>query len=477
MKSKLIYLIFSLLVLVNVSCKKYLDLTPKGQIVIENAADYYAMVSMPNRGYPVNNFQYIVDDQYLKENAVIGLPTGNMNIINFTFNESINRAAILTSSNLYNQCYAYILRWNTIISQVDESKGDANVKQLAKAEARVMRAFDHFVLVNTFAKHYNAATASTDGGICIMDKYDLEAQPVKSSTAAVYAFIEKDLDEAIPLLEVAPADPYHPSRAYAYALKAKVHLFKKEFDKAKAAAQASLALKSSIYDLVAYTAAGGPAKVNVPVTENPEVLNLAFMNGYTELNTGYIFIISPELRTLFGKNDARFNLFFNTTNASFLDVAAGAAYWNVRYTAFFYSTVGLKTTEVQLMLAECEARAGNLTEAIRLMNEIRLKRITNKTEATLAVPETIKETMDLLILERRKELLFGFNRFWDLRRLNTEPEYAKTLTRVFPLVNKTVPQVTYTLKPNSNLYVVPFAQDVLRLNPGLTLNTDEPRPF
>lgn len=477
MKSKLIYILFSLLVMLSVSCKKYLDITPKGQMVIETAADFYAMVSYPNRAYPVNNFQYLVDDQWLKESSVIGQNTSNINIINFTFNENISRVNLMASSTLYNRTYEYINRWNMIISLVDDSKGEESVKQLAKAEARVLRAFDHFLLVNTFAKHYNAATANTDGGICIMDKYDLEAKPTKATMAQVYAFIEKDLDEAIPFLQANPADPYHPSLAYAYALKAKVHLFKKEWDKAKAAAKASLAIKSAIFDLVAYTAAGGPTKVNVPVVNNPEVLNLVYMTGYNELNFGYSYIISPELRTLFGKNDARFNLFFNTTSTTWLDVAAGTGYWVIKYTAFFYPTLGMKTTEVQLMLAECEARAGNLAEAIRLVNEIRVKKITNATEATLAVPATIKETMDLIILERRKELLFGFNRFWDLRRLNTETEYAKTLVRVFPVVSTTVPKVTYTLKPNSNLYVVPFAQDVLKMNPGLTLNTDEALPW
>ncbi|WP_442589303.1 RagB/SusD family nutrient uptake outer membrane protein [Pedobacter sp. AW31-3R] len=477
MKSKFTYILSLVLLLLSTACEKYLDIVPKGEEIIENADQFYNMVSFPNRAYPINNFQYLVDDQYLKESNVIGLPATNINVLNFTFNESINRPNIMTSSSLYNQAYKYILRWNTIISLVDDSKGEVSVKQLAKAEARVLRAFDHFVILNTFAKHYDPAKASTQGGICIMDEYNLEAKPVKSTVAEVYAFIEKDLDESIPFLQTNPENPYHPSLAYAYALKAKVHLFKKEFEKAKAAAKASLALKSDIYDLVAYTAAGGPAKVNVPVTSNPEILNLVYMTGYNELNFGYSYIISPELRTLFGANDARFNLFFNTTNATWLDMAAGTAWWNIKYTAFFYPTVGMKTTEVQLMLAECEARGGNLTEAIRLMNEIRVKRITNTAEATLAVPATIKETMDLLIQERRKELLFGFNRFWDLRRFNTEPDYAKTIVRVFPLVNKTVPQVTYTLKPDSKLYTIPFAQDVLKLNPGLTLNTDEAMPW
>jgi hypothetical protein len=107
---------------------------------------------------------------------------------------------------------------------------------------------------------------------------------------------------------------------------------------------------------------------------------------------------------------------------------------------------------------------------------LRAKRIVSGT-VNLEVPATRKETMELVINERRKELLFGFNRFFDLKRLNTETEYAKTITRVFPLVNKTVPQKTYTLQPNSRLYIVPFPLSALTKNPKLTLNTDEKVPF
>jgi len=472
MKSRIIYILLLLPVILNVSCKKYLDLEPKGKVTIQKAEEFYKLIELPSRSYPTNTFQYLVDDQYMKESNVIGVPT-NINTINFKFDEKINRPQFLTASSLYNQAYVYINRWNIIISLVDDSEGDQQLKTLAKAEARLNRAFEHFLLVNTYAKHYDAATAATDGGICIMDKYDLEAKPKKSTVAEVYAFVEKDLDEAIPFLQANPGNPYHPSLAYAYALRAKVHLFKKEFEKAEAAAKQSLALNSKIYDLVAYSKLA--VKPIVTADLNPEVLNLLFMTGYNELSFGYNFVISPELHTLFGTTDARFNLFFDTTNASWIDVAAGSAWWTPKYNTFFYPTVGMKTTEVILMVAECEARAGNLEEAVRLLNEIRVKKVL--TGATLAVPATVKETMNLVIAERRRELLFGFNRFWDLRRLNTEPDYAKTIVRVFPLVNKTVPQETYTLKPNSFLYIIPFAQDVLKANPSLTLNTDETRPF
>lgn len=465
----------SLLIVSAAACEDYTDLTPKGSLVIETADQFLETVSLPNRGYPINNFQYLSDDQWMKEADVIG-KTPNINTINFTFDETTDRVSLLNTSSFYNQAYTYINRWNTIITLVDDSKGEASTKQLAKAEAKIYRAYDHFLLVNTYAKGYDPQTAATDGGICIMDKFDLEAQPSKSTVAQVYAFIQKDIDEALPYLQEKPMDVYHPSLAFAYAFKAKVHLFKREIASAKAAAEKSLSYNNKIFDMVAYNTQGGPNVVAVPAANNIEVLSYMYMTGYTEMNFAYQYIISPELRTLFGTNDARFNLFFNTTSTTNLDQGSNTAYWATVYTKFFYPTVGMKTTEVYLMLAECYAREDKFTEAVDVLNTLRAKRILSGT-VNLAVPTTRKETMDLVINERRKELLLGFNRFFDLKRLNTETEYAKTVTRVFPIVNKTVPQKTYTLQPNSRLYIIPFPLSVLQKNPKLTLNTNETVPF
>jgi len=468
-------LLVCLPVLLSVSCSKYTDLVPKGNLLVESSKDFYELVSLPNRGYPINNFQYLVDDQYMKESNVIGARK-SIDIVNFTFDETENRVNLLTSSSFYNQAYKYINRWNTIIDLVGASSGDESIKPIAKAEARIQRAYDHFLLVNVYAKAYDPATAATDGGICIMDKYDLEAKPVKSTVKQVYDFIQKDIDEAIPHLLVTPINVYHPSLAFAWAFKAKVHIFKREYAQAREAALKSLSYNDKLFDMVAYAASGGPNVVAVTAANNPEVLSYAYMTGYNELNFGYSYVISPELRALFGANDARFNLFFNTTLATWLDIGAGTAYYNIVVTKFFYPTVGMKTPEVYLLLAEAYARENKLTDAVNTLNKLREKRITSGT-VNLPVPATIKETMHLVIAERRKELLFGFNRFFDLKRFNLESEYAKTTVRIFPIVNKTVPQQTYTLKPNSRLYIIPFAQDVLKQNPGLTLNTDEVIPF
>ena len=136
-------------------------------------------------------------------------------------------------------------------------------------------------------------------------------------------------------------------------------------------------------------------------------------------------------------------------------------------------TVGLRTAEVYLIAAEANARLGNLDAAAGYVNRLRAKRFSAPQLLSSSTPQ--QEMVQTIIQERRKELLFGFHRFFDLKRLNTEPEYRKTVTRTFPVVNvsETYPQKTYTLRPDSRLYIIPFPRSARDKNPNLTLNTDE----
>ena len=454
-------------------CDNYVDITPTGVITMDSASQYLELVAFPQRSYYPSAFAMLSDNAWIKESTVIGHESQTYDGINTTFNEQADRNE-LADNNLYENCYAYILRENIVISQVDNSIGDSKTKSLAKAEARIMRAWDHFVAVNTFAKAYDPATAATDGGVPIMDNYDLEGTPTKATVDQVYNFIIGEVEASLPYLEEKPLTAYHPSKAFGYAFAALVYLFHHDYDKALEAANSSLALNNSLVDYVALKAAGGPTKdKRYAKGGNPEVLNYAFQGSPTENLTYTYGMISPELVKLYGDNDLRLSLFFKTKGNSsyFFDEGSGAALWNasITYSKFFYSTVGLRTAEVYLIKAEAEARLGDIAASTKTLNTLRTKRIEGD-GAVLSQPATEQEAVENVITERRKELLFGFHRFWDLKRLNTEPAYQKTITRTFPLVDTTTPQQTYTLSPNSNLYIIPFPKAVREKNPNLTPN-------
>lgn len=473
---KIISLLTVLGALLCTSCDHYIDIKPTGDITIDSARQYLQLVAIPNRAYYPTAFAMLTDNSWIKESTVFGNENISFDGINTTFNEAADRL-VLRDNNLYENCYDYILRQNIVLSEVDASIGDDATKWLAKAEARTMRAWDHFVAVNTFAKAYDPQTAGTDGGVAIVSEYNLEKNPTKATVAEVYDFILREIDESAPQLSTSPLDVYHPSRAFGYAFQALAHLFHRDWQQALEAAEKSLELNNRLVDYVALQEADPHSdwKTATPYAkgDNPEVLNYAGMGGVTDNLTYTYGMISPELVQLMGPDDCRLSLFFKTTGNSsyYFDEGSGAALWNSRatYTRFYYSSVGLRTAEVYLIKAECQTRLGDLAGATATLNLLRAKRIRGDS-ALITQPATEQEMMMQVITERRKELLFGFHRFWDLKRLNTEPAYATTVTRTFPLVSTDFAHQTYTLRPGSSLYIIPFPESVRSMNPNITNN-------
>lgn len=461
------------------SCDSYVDLTPLGTLTVDSVYTYYELVANPMRSYYPSSFAYLSDDLWPKESKIIGSESTSMDGILFTANEAAERS-LLSDNNLYENMYSDILRCNLIIDNVDHVPGSEAIRTLAKAEARTFRAWNHFIAVCTFAKAYTEATAATDGGVCIMEHYDLEAKPVKSTVAEVYDFVIAELEAVVPLLEETPFNIYHPSRAYGYALLAQVYLFHRDWEKARIAALEALRLNSSLVDYNEINDNGGIARYRVYAdANNPEVLSYMWLaSGWTaEAATYYNYgVISPELVNLFEPNDLRYSLFFRQSGSTislYYDAGSGAAIWTPATTTarFCYMAVGMRTAEVYLTLAEAYARQGDIASATDYVNRLRSKRLTGV--SAIAQPDSQQAMMEQIILERRKELLFGFHRFFDLKRFNTEAAYAKTITRVFPIVNTSVEQRTYTLRPDSRLWIIPFPHSARDMNPNLTLNTDE----
>ena len=241
------------------SCDSYIDITPKGAITVDSTSQYYELIVNPMRCYNPSAFWHLTDDAWAKESNILGYENLSYHGINYTFNEKADRT-ILADNNLYENMYAYIMRSNLVIDNIDDTQGAADMKALAKAEARTFRAFDHFLAVNTYAKAYDPATAAQDGGVAIMDHYTLEETPAKATVAQVYDFIIKDLEESVDLLKEKPVNIYHPNRAFGYALLAKVYLFHRDWEKAKTAAEMAMKLNPVLVDYNVIKDAGGVAR-------------------------------------------------------------------------------------------------------------------------------------------------------------------------------------------------------------------------
>jgi starch-binding outer membrane protein, SusD/RagB family len=143
----------------------------------------------------------------------------------------------------WNACYQAVAAANeALVACNTASKPDDYKKQ--KGEALLARAYAHFMLVTLFAKPYDAATAGSSPGIpyvtepetVVIKQYD------RRTVAYVYEMIEKDLLEGLPLIDDAVYDVprYHFNRAAANAFAARFYLYKKDYPKVVAYANASV---------------------------------------------------------------------------------------------------------------------------------------------------------------------------------------------------------------------------------------------
>src|SRR5690606_15417770 len=96
------------------------------------------------------------------------------------------------------------------------------------------------------------------------------------------------------------------------------------------------------------------------------------------------------------------------------------------------------------------ARLNKASDAKNALNLLLQNRYITGTFKAISVTDT-DELLDIIIKERRKELLSRGLRWQDLKRLNKDKRYAKTLVR------KIGDQV-YTLFPNDPKYVFPVPQ-------------------
>lgn len=486
MKSKIFISTLLVVVITLSSCKKWLDIEPKGKILLTSAEEYGLLFDNLT-AIDMTDVAYLDDEMWRNASNIASvwnswnLTAANMLYLTTQYDRSLNATGNsgTAGSTLYQLMYQRISKIsNTIILEKDKMSGTEAEINAVVAEAKMLRAYTYFILINTYAKPYDANTAATDGGVPLKLDPLIETIPdkAKSSVAEVYAQIEKDIAEALPDINTTAKTPYRFNKAAAYALRAKVHLFKKEFDMCIADALESYKLNSSTFNLAAL----------VSTTTNKPTTPLYATGGenlyFSTTSTTYTYI-GQELINLFkiglqgyGQpatvTDARFDLYKRP--ASTVNDYMSIVSWVPNAKEYSPNVAGFTTVEVMLMLAECYARKGENDRVKEYLRPYFESRYRNYVHTNLVLPTDVLSTVKMVINERRKELTRGINRFFDLRRLNTEVAYQKIPTRLFPadpVATPSIPQQIYTLPIKSPLYILPFPSKAIENDTRLTSNT------
>lgn len=321
--------------------------------------------------------------------------------------------------NYWNNCYSAIAAANHALRAIEKSD-DPTSLDAQKGEALVARAYAHHMLVSLFARMYNPETAHIDLGIPYVT--DPETESLKTYTRNtveyVYNMIEQDLTAGIPLIDdqaygsdgnnASNIARFHFTRSAAHAFASRFYLFKRDYEKVVAHADAVL------------------NGIDIPSNLRP-------------WNTTYRTYTSNELALTYTRSTEKANLLLCETASS----------WGSTFNGMRYATGATRMSE---MLYQNNPTFGNYAytpyytnSGVYFIYKFRQHFVKIGTNATTGYPYTVIPlfTREEVLLNRAEayaeqikfhEALEEMNKFISTRVMNYDPEINNvTFNRLYNL--------------------------------------------
>jgi hypothetical protein len=407
-------------------CKKYLEAKPdKALVVPGSVADLQALLDNasvinnvdPGSGEASADNYYVTDADWatLSNDYVRRLYTWEKDNV------------IAPTNNDWFYAYRAIYSCNTVLENIDKVAAGSNSYDMnnVKGQALFVRGKAYFQSALLWCKAYQAATAGQDHGLPLRLHTDFNTAYPRASNAETFARIVTDLSEAAGLLPATQVTPYRPSKAAAYGLLSRVHLYLANYELAKRYADSCLAMKSELLDYNTLS-----TTTTFPITRlGREVIYEGMMSPPQLIITTKGRIDSLLYRS-YAANDLRKTLFFkDNKNGSYLN------------------------------RAECLARTGQWENGLKDLNALLIKRYKNSAFVPVTAANAT-EALAKILTERRKELLMRGLRWMDIKRLNLE---GANIT-----LNRRLNGGSQVLLPNDNRYAIALPENLLQF--GLQQN-------
>lgn len=507
---KLIYSFIGGIVMFS-SCEKFLDIKPKGKLIPGEIADYNHLLDNPD----IVRFPFLNNNSesflaYLTDNLEISEGMGK---VYYKANNSPN----------IGNYYAYIFRapyknpnlpdyfwesgtyrsmkyFNNVIDGI-KSLPDANTPE-AKAvlsQAYAGRAWSYLNTTLVYGPMYHPGGDNSTKTIPYLTSSDVSKPvPGLSTQQEIFDYVLSDLHAALPNAPGVTNYPSRPNKAAVLSMLAYYHLFTQKYDSVFYYADAAwkLATKNGVdkvlydYNQLSYSNPVNILSSAIVSPDNkihlPNSREILFYRS-SDLKAGRISASYPseEFIQLFdADHDLRYSYYLltatgykTTFSGTTYDDGQRIQYYRGAYatgTSYpkFEMTCGFSYPEVLLMRAEANARLNKPGEAMADINLLRKYRL--KTGSPdLAIPPSQEATIQLVLEERRRELPIGhIKRFLDLKRygLETGKPWSKTI------IEHRVGTEIYQGHVNSEDFIIPKSNNVLKLNPGWGIPLDE-RPF
>lgn len=315
---------------------------------------------------------------------------------------------------------------NTNLSDDDRATLESYIGQ-----ARALRAFANFYMVNVYGHQYkvNGQDFGSSLGLPVSDKPVQPYQQVKRNTVAeTYASIVNDLTTALTNFQNAgsnaPSEKTYITAPAVKGLLARVYLYEEDWANAKKYAQE--ALDDAGISGLAHTTADYRALYTSTGSNNESLFWLAIdqTHEFSAESAGnywntYCYSPSTKLQGLYDSSDVRTSIM--TWDES--QTSASAPYYaGGKYGATKYGTNGvsyvtnylISAPEMYLIIAEANIKQGNLNDALTAILPVAER--DTKIQSTADLPQTLDGLYSFLKDERARELFQEGHRLWDLRR-------------------------------------------------------------
>lgn len=347
-----------------------------------------------------------------------------------------------SSGNDWQYCYKAIFITNAVIYNLD----NYNIPDAGnvRGQALVIRAARYFDAAQTWCLAYSPATADQNLGLPLRLDPDMNIPSVRATLKETYSLIIKDLKEAIPLLPVEQVAVSRPSKVAALAYLARVYLAMGDEQNALTYSLQALTYKNALmnFNILKVTD-------SYPIKDlNIEVILRASMrtSGATK---GTFAKVPLNIYESYDSNDLRKSIFFRVNPDQ-------SIIFRGNYTGNISGKLsGVAVDEVYLMIAECYARLDNKITAMKYLNDLLVTRWRTDTFVPLTATSS-DEALQIILAERRKELLFRGLRWMDLKRYNRDGANIK-LTR-------TILGQTFTLQPNDLRCAIAIPEDIIKIS-------------
>lgn len=428
-------------------CDKFLDEKSDIKLSIpETFEDLRALMNYEgqlNRSFP-SLLESGSDDYYVKTNVLKSRSEPEQLV--YMWENNFQRSDNASWDNLYN----IIMIANIVLEGLDRIDGGLEIeREVLMGEALFVRSYAYFNLAQIFCLPYDFENKESLLGLPLRTSSDYSVKFERASMAETYSFIINDLLKAIDLLPAEVQFKSRPSKSAAIGVLAKIHLIMGMYEEARYYANEALQFNSKLLD---YNELDETLRIPFPIAHD-EIIYYGFSGSGYFLASSRAFI-PKELYNLYQEKDLRKKLFFNISSSG--DVQFKGNYDGVGGNYF----AGIATDELYLITTESNIRLGDVEKGLSFLNKLlRLRYETG--EFVDYVNLSGKDALELVLTERRKQLVKRGIRWTDLRRYLNEPDLVKTLYRK---LDNGEDNSEYKLEPDSKNYFYPIPPDVVRIH-------------